>query len=119
VLALLLLAQPFVGGQDDAKAPKVDGIWLGALRIKEMELRIAFTLQTKDGLLIATLDSIDQAARGLPVSEVSVKDGTVRLAEKKYGLVYEGKFNKDGTEIVGEWKQGAVRLPPTLKRVDN
>ncbi|HYV38535.1 MAG TPA: alpha/beta fold hydrolase, partial [Gemmataceae bacterium] len=38
----------------------------------------------------------------------------VKLAK----VVYEGKLSKDATEIVGEWKQGGVSVPLTLKRVD-
>src|SRR5437763_917921 len=90
-LVLLLLLVPFpVRAQDTVQTPKVEGMWLGTLKVQGVEARIGFIIQTKDGLLIATLESIDQNKRGVPVKEVSVKDGTVRLANKALYFSYEG-----------------------------
>src|SRR5438552_5147858 len=118
LLALLLLAQFPLRAQEAVQPPKVEGMWLGTLKVQGVEARIGFIIQTKDGLLIATLESIDQNKRGVPVKEVSVKDGTVRLANKALYFSYEGKISKDGNEIVGEFALGEMKLPLTLKRVD-
>src|SRR5207248_7547304 len=93
-------------------------MWLGTLKVQGVEARIGFTIQTKDGLLIATLESIDQNKRGVPVKEVSVKDGTVRLANKALYFSYFFFKQKTAYEIVGEFALGEMKLPLTLKRVD-
>jgi uncharacterized protein len=105
-------------GQDDPKMPKLEGTWLGPLKVGSQELRLGFSVIVVNGKLTATLDSIDQGANGLPVKEVTYQDGAVRFDVMGIGAVFEGKMNKEGTEIAGEWKQGKATLPLTLKRVD-
>jgi pimeloyl-ACP methyl ester carboxylesterase len=106
-----------LSAQDPAKTPKVEGVWLGTLKAGDQELRLGFTVTVKDGKLIATLNSIDQGADGIPIEEVTTQDGTVRFALPAISASFEGKINKEGTEIAGEWKQGQA-YPLTLKRVD-
>jgi pimeloyl-ACP methyl ester carboxylesterase len=116
-LVLVLLTGSRLSAQDAPKTPKLEGVWLGTLKVDDQELRLGFTVTTKDGKLHATLNSIDQAADGIPIKEVTIQDGTVRFALPAIKASFEGKFNKEATEIAGEWKQGAA-YPLTLKRVD-
>src|SRR5207253_2674941 len=115
---MLILGSLPLRAQDDPKAPKLEGFWLGTLKDGKAELRLAFSVTNQDGKLAATFDSIDQGARGLAVDEVSLQDGKARFALKKYDIVFEGKINKEGTEIVGDWKQGGSSVAVTFKRVD-
>ena len=97
----------------------MEGLWLGTLKVQGgVEARIGFIIQSKDGLLIATLESIEQNKRGVPVKDASVKDDTVHLANKALYFSYEGKISKDGNEIAGEFTLGEMKLTLTLKRVD-
>jgi uncharacterized protein len=102
--------------QIEQKKSPLEGIWLGSLKIGE-ELRIAYHVTQKDGKLLAKMDSLDQGARGLD-AQVTLEGTVVRFASPKLGFAFEGKLNKDATEIAGEWKQAKTVVPLTLKRVD-
>jgi len=109
---------------DEPKAPKsaeksVEGNWQGALKVGPMELRLAFKItKKKDGSLSATMDSIDQGAKDIPVDEVTWKNPDLKMDLKKLGGIFEGKANKELSEIEGKWKQSGLNLPLTIKRVD-
>jgi uncharacterized protein len=114
--ALLAVACLPLEAQVEQKKSPLEGIWLGSLK-SGGGLRIAYLVSQKDGKLSAKMDSIDQGAKGLE-TEASLQDGVVRFASPKLGISFEGKFNNDATEIVGEWKQGKASLALTLKSVD-
>jgi pimeloyl-ACP methyl ester carboxylesterase len=101
-----------------AKAAKgAEGLWLGVIKVGSKELRILIHLSKKpDGTLSGTLDSLDQGARGLPIEDVTWKDGKLRFELKVAKAAYDGKINAD--EIAGDWKQGGQSLPLTFKRTD-
>ena len=57
-----------------AHAQNIVGDWQGALRVGPSELRLVLHIAKADnGGFKATLDSIDQAANGIPVSSISLK----------------------------------------------
>lgn len=101
---------------DDRPALKgPEGYWLGTLKVTPaIGLRLGFHVTKKpDGTLTATLDSLDQGARGLPLDEAEFKDGTVKFVAKKAKMSYEGK--QEGDTIQGTMKQGPNELSLTLK----
>jgi pimeloyl-ACP methyl ester carboxylesterase len=49
---------------------------------------------------------------------VTWKDPTLRLELKKIQGAFEGKANKDYSEIEGKWQQSGQSFPLTMKRVD-
>jgi pimeloyl-ACP methyl ester carboxylesterase len=98
---------------------KVEGTWQGTLKVGAVELRLAFKISKKpDGSLTATLDSIDQGAKDIPVDEVTWKDPDLKIELKKIGGVFEGKANKDYSQFEGTWKQSGGSWPLTIKRVE-
>ncbi|HEV2945968.1 MAG TPA: alpha/beta fold hydrolase [Gemmataceae bacterium] len=120
--AFLNLPQLFA---DDPAKPKADsksveGTWQGSLKAGVVELRLAFKItKKKDGSLTATMDSIDQGAKDIPVDVVTWKEPDLRMELKVPGNpVFEGKANKDRTEIEGKWKQSGQTFPLTIKRVE-
>lgn len=117
VLALGSLAP--VGAADDtaANAAGVEGIWQGSLDVGNgAKLRIVFNLANKGGKLSGTMDSPDQGAKGIPLSNVAFEKGTLKIGCTAVMGTYEGKQAKGG-EIVGTWKQGPASLPLTVKKV--
>lgn len=96
----------------------VEEIWEGALKVAAVELRLIFHLyKQKDGSYVGTMDSPDQGAKGIPLDDVKFKDDSLRLELKSAKIVYEGKRDKDGKEIVGQFKQAGQTFPLTLKRI--
>jgi pimeloyl-ACP methyl ester carboxylesterase len=121
-LVLVLCTAAVAEGQDEKKSPAkgasgVEGIWEGPLKVGAVELRLVFKItKEKDGALKGTMDSIDQGAKDIPITSVTVKDGQVEMVLKNLGAKYEGKLEKDGAELKGEFHQGGLKLPLNLKR---
>jgi dienelactone hydrolase len=125
LLAVTLLSTPCLFADEPAKpksdSKSVEGTWQGSLKVGIMELRLAFKISKKpDGSLTATMDSIDQGAKDIPVDEVTWKDPDLKMELKKIpGIgIFEGKATKDISQIEGTWKQGGKSFPLTIKRVE-
>jgi len=100
-----------------AKASDIDGAWLGTLEVGAIKLRVIFHIvNTEDGL-VATLDSPDQNAMGLPTTKVTRDGASLKIEVKKIDGVYEGKISADLNTIDGTWTQGGGSNPLVLKRV--
>jgi hypothetical protein len=80
------------------------GDWKGVL-MDQLHLVLHITAG-KDGVLAATLDSVDQNAPGIPVSSVALKDGKLSLTVDAVHGTYNGTVSADGNAIDGTWSQG-------------
>jgi hypothetical protein len=120
-LALLPAGRVVSGGKKGDKQPSkgLEGYWMGTLKIGAVDLRVGFAIKAAgEGKFTATLDSPDQGVENIPVSEVEVNPPEVRLEVAKVKGTFKGKLNDAGTEVAGEWQQGKVRVPLTLKRLE-
>jgi hypothetical protein len=99
-------AAPIVSG--------LDGDWAGALQVGAAKLRLVLHVKTGSDGTTATLDSIDQASFGLPVSSVGRDGAKVRLEMKATRAVFEAVLAADGASMIGTWTQGGRPLPLTL-----
>ena len=115
LLALLVMA-PAVAAA--AAAPSLEGTWQGTLDAgMQGKLRVvAHLAATKDGGWTGTLDSPDQGASGIPIESITFKDSNLRLDVKAIGGLYEGKANKELSEIAGTWSQNGATLDLTFTR---
>lgn len=122
-LCLFVLSFSAIGADDKPANIKFDpksieGNWEGSLHVDVVKLRLAFKIAKKaEGGFTGSMDSVDQGAKGIKLDEVTLEDGKVRFVHKTLMSAFEGKLNDAGTEVVGEWKQGGLKLPLTLKRV--
>jgi uncharacterized protein len=99
-----------------ARAQDVVGDWKGTLKAGDAELRLVVHItKADDGGLKATMDSIDQGAKGIPISSISLKDSKLSFTSAAVHGSYDGTVNKDATEIKGTWSQGTP-LPLDLTR---
>jgi fermentation-respiration switch protein FrsA (DUF1100 family) len=98
----------------------IEGLWLGSLKLSNgQELRLLFNISSSpEGLPTATIDSLDQGAKGIPVEKVIYKDGNLRLEVTAIKGSFEGALKENGTTLEGEWKQVGVVLPLELSRVE-
>jgi uncharacterized protein len=100
-----------------AKASDIDGAWMGTLDAGAVKLRVVFHItNTADGLT-ATMDSLDQNMKGLPVTKVTRDGSSLKLELKQIGGVFEGTIDKERASVNGTWSQGPNSLPLLLKRV--
>lgn len=112
MMALLMAVLSLLSPQED----QISGTWLGRIRTEAGDLRIVFNInRTADGGLLATLDSPDQGAEGIPVDEISFKNGAFHLAINAIGAVFDGSVNDRGI-LNGYWKQAGISLPLSLER---
>jgi len=99
-----------------AKPSDIDGAWTGTLDTGVGKLRVVFHIvNTEDGL-IATMDSLDQNAKGIPTSSVTRNGNSLKIEAKGMNGVYNGKIASDLSSIDGTWTQNGTDLPLVLKR---
>jgi hypothetical protein len=93
------------------------GDWSGTLQTGGVKLRLLFKIRkTPETSLNATLDSLDQGAKDLPVENITFKDDKLHLEVKLIKGLYEGTLDTTGNKISGTWIQGAESSPLNLIR---
>ena len=122
VAVLLGLAFGFAGYAGAAEPPThadLVGRWQGTLAVGDVQLRLVFEVsESEEGELVATLDSPDQGATGIPVDAVELEGDTVRFDLHAMGAVYAGRLNEERTVVTGEWRQSGRVFPLEIERVD-
>ena len=98
-------------------AQAIDGDWHGTLDVGGEQLRLVLHL-TPDGKggFAGSLDSLDQGAKGIRVTAVTVVDSVVKFELPQIGGSYEGKLDAGATSIEGTWSQSGNNLPLAWKR---
>jgi hypothetical protein len=91
------------------------GSWVGALEIPGGKLTIVARFETNAaGEFAAFLDSPDQGANGLPVTDVMLADGKLTFRIPRVQGEYSGTLA--GDRMTGTWKQGPQGLPLELTK---
>lgn len=116
-LVFVRAVKPSSGQQADAKPSDIDGAWLGTLDAGAAKLRVVFHITNTASGLTATMDSLDQGAKGMLATAVSRNGSSLKIELKGIGGTFEGTIDDGRTVIEGTWTQGAGRLPLVLKRV--
>ncbi len=97
----------------------IEGIWQGTLKISGIELRILFKIKKEeDGTLTAKMDSPDQGAKDIPVSEVVFENDSLRIEVKVAMGKYLGFYDQEKNTIEGNWYQSGLTLPLELSHLD-
>ena len=100
-----------------AKASDIDGDWFGTIDTGVGRLRVVLhILNTEDGLN-ATMDSLDQNAKGIPVTTITRSGSSLKFEIKTIGGSYDGAISNDLSAFTGTWSQLGKSFPLTLKRV--
>jgi len=93
------------------------GTWQGALEFNGNKLRIIFHIaKTDSGTLTGSIDSPDQGAKGLPISNLILTQDSVRLVMASIGGEFAGHLSANNSSIEGKWVQGGISLPLTVAR---
>lgn len=94
---------------------KLLGSWIGQLETPDNSLTVVFRFEmNKDGEFVGFTDSPDQGGFGIPVTETAIEEGTVDIKVSSLQAEYKGKMA--GDEIVGEFTQGGMSFPLTLRK---
>ncbi len=116
IIILLLTSPSVLKGQHEQG---IEGIWLGTLRVGEMELRIALTFsKPEDGILDATMNSIDQSSGEIPMEEVVMNKDSLLVKHTGIGIEFEGMVDLDKNTFDSEFRQGPGKFPLLFQKVD-
>ena len=125
-LYLILLSASFLFAQDNGKDKaarqterKYESIWEGKLKIQSTSLRLVLKIYKKaDGSIGGFVDSPDQGAKDIPVGSVSVTEDSLKFAIPALRASYNGRIDKTGMNVSGNFKQAALDVPLELQKVD-
>jgi len=108
-LMAALLIPALVFSQD------IEGDWNGLLKTPGVQLRLVLHI-TKTGTgFSSTMDSPDQGAKGIPVTETIFENNNLRFKVAAMVISYEGTLNKENI-ISGTFKQGGFTAPLDFSR---
>jgi hypothetical protein len=114
-LTCLIMLPISLSGQDTNAKKNVTGSWVGKLTPPGMDLKIVFNLKLveKDSL-VATLDSPDQNAYGIPCGEVVLNKQKLVIKAPDINGEYVGTIK--GDSLNGTWSQNGGTFPLNLKK---
>jgi hypothetical protein len=106
-----------------AAAPKsgpigkeLEGTWNGTVDAGGKQERLVLKMANRpDGTATGTILDLDGSNLEIPIA-LTQKASTLTVDVAVVGASYVAEL-KDGSELVGTWKQGPVALPVTFKRV--
>ena len=96
---------------------RFEGTWEGILESGGQARRVQVKLGAKaDGTATATLISVDKGNLEIPVTTVTLHESELQLDARAISGRFRGTLGSDGA-IAGEWTEGTMRFPLTLKHV--
>ena len=108
LLAIALLLATALRAQD------ITGQWNGVLEVQGIQLRLVFHVSEADTGYTATMDSPDQGANGIPVTQTSFEDGTITFRVADLDMQYQGTLAGEAFE--GTFRQRGIEIPMNLSR---
>lgn len=96
------------------QAQDITGQWNGELNVQQTQLRIVFHVSKTDTGYTATMDSPDQGAKDITVTNTVFEHPYITFEVSNLVLKYTGEL-KDG-EIIGIFNQGGFEIPMNLTR---
>ena len=112
-LLALLIALPA------SAQPSIVGDWSGVIDLSAVQpgadsLTVILHISESDEGYLVTMDSPDQGAFGLPLSEVMFDGETFSATLAAASASYSGIFDAEGARIEGTWTQGPNTMPLVL-----
>lgn len=93
---------------------QVAATWSGVLDVGGIKLRLVFHIDKEGDTYTTKMDSPDQQAFGIPISNTEVKGDSLFISEPKMQLVYKALIEKD--TLQGVLIQGGNTIPSKLYR---
>ncbi|MCF8363963.1 MAG: hypothetical protein K9G70_15225, partial [Prolixibacteraceae bacterium] len=109
IIALLAMLTSFAGF-----AQEITGAWNGTLEVAGQNLRLVFNIEKSEAGISSTMDSPDQNAYGIPVSETTFDGSKLFISITQAGIKYEGTLA--GDSITGTFSQMGSSFPMVLSK---
>jgi hypothetical protein len=115
IVVFLLLSLSSFAQTTDKKS--VTGSWLGKITTNGIDLRLVFNIRLNDkDSLVASADSPDQGAKGIPLGQVILKNEKLTIKAPMLQGEYNGTITGDST-IDGTWTQRGSSFTVNLKKL--
>ena len=88
-------------------AQEITGKWSGKLEIQNTELTIVFNIIKKKKNYSATMDSPNQGAKSIPITDIDFKDSIVNIFIANIWVEFIGKLSSKDS-IIGTFKQAGL-----------
>ena len=108
ILLITLLTSITLTAQD------ITGQWNGVLKVQGTQLRIVFNVTKTDKGFSSTMDSPDQGANGILVTNTTFENPKIKFEVANAQIEYNGELKEN--EIVGTFKQRGQEFPMNLSR---
>ncbi len=108
ILLFLVILSIKVAAQD------IKGQWNGVLKVQGQQLRLVFNVTKTEKGFSSTMDSPDQGAKDLPVTNTTFENPKIKFELANMRIEYNGELK--GSEIIGVFKQGGQEFPMNLSR---
>ncbi|GAB4377304.1 MAG: alpha/beta fold hydrolase [Calditrichia bacterium] len=117
---LSLIAIPLLFAcSGNKQSGEFEGIWLGTLQFPGFESRIAFQIEkSADGQLTAVMLKPDENDDKIPLTRIIMEDERLHFEIDSLKMTFDGEIDARGQTIAGQWRQGQLAQPLTLRRVD-
>lgn len=97
----------------------LDGTWQGTLRRNDVDLRLVLRVRTDDQGTVATLDSPDLGAFGMPVTGFNRDGESVSFDVQAAAVGFKGLLNADSSTVTGQWSRpGQPDATVSFQRTD-
>ncbi len=121
LLVIVLSLSNFLTAQEPISQADVDillGKWTGDAPLGDDLLRLAFRFEaTDDGKFAALIDMPDRGYNGIPITEVQMKDGAIKLKVAAIQMEFSGKLKgKDNNLMVGTYYQGDKNVQIEMRK---
>jgi hypothetical protein len=118
VCFVLILGLRMVPTMMAADSSPIVGNWEGTLDpgAQPKKRIVVHIAAAQDGSLSGTIDYPDESASGALITAINYKEPALHFESNSGQISYDGTMNKENSEIVGNWKQGASPLRLTLKK---
>ncbi len=93
----------------------IAGDWNGITDINGTKLRLVFHIKKENNVYNATMDSPDQGAKGIPVSNIEFDNERLLIEIRNIDFKYTGVLKEDSV-IEGSFTQMNTTFPLNLKR---
>ncbi|MCK9422670.1 MAG: alpha/beta hydrolase [Bacteroidales bacterium] len=115
---LLIMAFPLINlGQDNAALKKLEGSWVGPLKLRNIELRLVMNISFNSAdSAIVTFDSPDQGVKDIPTSKVNFTGDSLIVESSRLRGKFSGVIKEGLASMTGIWKQLTVSLPVTFTK---
>jgi hypothetical protein len=98
-------------------AQKLAGVWNGTLAAGAASFRLKVRItKTAAGAATGTIESVDQGAKDIPLTDITCKEGVVHFDARGIGAHYDGTLSPGGAMLTGKWHQSGQAMPLEFRK---